>query len=62
MGNYLTFSQTQPINWKLSNDSYTTSFSNYLSDRGGELQLKTAGLDTFYFWSDDGVNIYGKLV
>jgi len=51
------------VNWKLKNDAYTTSFSTYLADRGGETTLKTSGLDSFMFWQKDGgTTIYGVLL
>jgi hypothetical protein len=57
----LAFSST--INWKLKNDTYTTTFSTYLTDRGGETALKAAGIDEFMFWSDDaGTTVYGVLL
>jgi hypothetical protein len=57
----LAFSST--INWKLKNDTYTTTFSTYLTDRGGETVLKAAGIDEFMFWSDDaGTTVYGVLL
>ncbi len=57
----LAFSGT--VNWKQKNDTYTTTFGTYLTDRGGETALKSSGLDTFLFWSQDaGTTIYGTLL
>lgn len=57
----LAFSGT--VQWKKKDDTYTTSFSTYLSDRGGETALKSSGLDYFMFWSDDaGTTVYGVLL
>jgi hypothetical protein len=57
----LAFSGT--INWKKKDDTYTTTFSTYLTDRSGETTLKTSGLDEFLFWTDDaGSNIIGILL
>ncbi len=57
----LAFAST--INWKLKNDTITTVFSTYLTDRGGETALKAAGDDEFMFWtSDAGTTICGVLL
>lgn len=57
----LAFSGT--VNWKQKNDTYTTTFGTYLTDRGGETALKSSGLDTFLFWSKDaGTTVYGVML
>lgn len=51
------------IQWKKIDDTFTTTFSTYLTDRAGETALKTSGVDRFLFWSDDsGITVYGILI
>ena len=58
-----TLAFTQTIQWKKRDDTYTTSISTYLTDRGGEAVLKSSGLDTFLFWTiDSGSTIYGAMI
>lgn len=49
------------IKWKLKNDTFTTSFATYLTDRGGELALKSSGIDRFMVEKFNN-ELYGTLI
>lgn len=51
------------VYWKKKDDTYTTTWATYLTDRGGETALKTSGYDAFMFWTNDaGTTVYGSLL
>lgn len=48
------------IYWKLTDDTFTTSFATYLDDRNGQIALKTSGIDRFVIERINSIN-YGTL-
>ena len=50
------------INWVLPNGTYSTSIATYLAANAPRTALKTSGVDTFIFYTENGgTTVYGKL-
>ena len=57
------FATTFPtINWVLPDGTYSTSIATYLAANAPRTALKTSGVDTFIFYTENGGStVYGKL-
>lgn len=57
------FAVTFPtINWVLPDGTYSTSIATYLAANAPRTALKTSGVDTFIFYTENGgTTVYGKL-